>query len=90
MQSLPREIIKYEEILKYDQLCKDFLWKLSPPEWQKQQKTRRQIAEKIKAAAKEKEEEMNGNLCMFTHLTSSLQQHQKRHVLDPNHLNTTI
>ncbi|TSP79436.1 Cap-specific mRNA (nucleoside-2'-O-)-methyltransferase 1 [Bagarius yarrelli] len=48
-------IAKHNEMLKVDKEYKDFLWNLSPPEWQKQQEVRRKINEKLKAAAVKKE-----------------------------------
>ncbi|XP_053096665.1 cilia- and flagella-associated protein 100 [Pangasianodon hypophthalmus] len=57
-----KEIVRYQEMLNYDQKCREFLWKLSPPQWQKQQEARKQIAEKIKAAAEEKEPATQANL----------------------------
>ncbi|MCI4387179.1 hypothetical protein PGIGA_G00071120 [Pangasianodon gigas] len=85
-----KEITKYQEMLNYDQKCREFLWKLSPPQWQKQQEARKQIAEKIKAAAEEKEPATQANLRMSTHLTSSLRQYRECHILDLNHIKTTI
>lgn len=64
-----REIARYEEMMRHYQMCQEFLWNISPPQWQKQQETRKQIAEKIKAAAHERELDAQADLRMFTHRT---------------------
>ncbi|XP_017561315.1 cilia- and flagella-associated protein 100-like [Pygocentrus nattereri] len=55
IMAVKSDISKKEEILKEYKMYRDFLLKLSPPEWQEKQRIRKQTAEKIKAAAKESE-----------------------------------
>ncbi|KAG7323756.1 hypothetical protein KOW79_013458 [Hemibagrus wyckioides] len=44
-------IAKFQEMMDLEKECEEILWSLSPPEWQKQQEARKQIAEKIKASS---------------------------------------
>ncbi|XP_053338260.1 cilia- and flagella-associated protein 100-like isoform X1 [Clarias gariepinus] len=59
---IKKEIARYEEMMRHYQMCQEFLWNISPPQWQKQQETRKQIAEKIKAAAHEREQDAQADL----------------------------
>lgn len=84
VQPPPRDIAKYKKMLDLEKQCKDFLFKLSPAEWQKQQKARVQISEKIKASAVRKEPDTQGNVCTSTHPTTLLGQTHYRHKLQSN------
>ncbi|XP_047663285.1 cilia- and flagella-associated protein 100-like isoform X2 [Tachysurus fulvidraco] len=54
-EKVMKNIAKNKEMLDLEKQCEEFLWKLSPPEWQQRQEVRRKIkAEKIKASALEK------------------------------------
>lgn len=55
----------YEEMLKHDQKCQDFLWKITPFEWQEKQKAKEQEIEE--AVAEEKEPATEGNVCVCVH-----------------------
>ncbi|XP_062400861.1 cilia- and flagella-associated protein 100 [Sardina pilchardus] len=51
------DISKYEDNLKEYTLYKDFLFKLSPPEWQEEQRARRQRLQQARAKEREKDAE---------------------------------
>ncbi|XP_060792683.1 cilia- and flagella-associated protein 100-like [Neoarius graeffei] len=53
-----KDIVMYEEMLKHDQKCQDFLWKITPFEWQEKQKAKEQEIEE--AVAEEKEPATEG------------------------------
>ncbi|KAK2825564.1 hypothetical protein Q7C36_019491 [Tachysurus vachellii] len=54
-EKVMKNIAKNKEMLDLEKQCEEFLWKLSPPEWQRQQEVMRKIkAEKINASALEK------------------------------------
>ncbi|KAL2090602.1 hypothetical protein ACEWY4_012865 [Coilia grayii] len=54
MMAVKSDISKYEDKLKEYTLYKDFLFKLSPPEWQEQQRIRRQQRQQARAQEREK------------------------------------
>ncbi|KAK3547618.1 hypothetical protein QTP86_026271 [Hemibagrus guttatus] len=51
IKKVKRNIAKLKEKMDLEKKCEETLWSVSPPEWQKQQEARKQIAEKIKASA---------------------------------------
>ncbi|XP_058265352.1 uncharacterized protein LOC131365644 isoform X2 [Hemibagrus wyckioides] len=51
IKKMKRNIAKFQEMMDLEKECEEILWSLSPPEWQKQQEARKQIAEKIKASS---------------------------------------